>query len=56
MSCAGLLPIMTLARQTQLSDLLADKVLITTPNVASGAANLAPKLTTVIAAMCAGAD
>lgn len=55
-SCAGLLPIMTLADQTGLSNLLADKVSITAPKVASGAANLAPKLTTLIAAMCAGAD
>jgi hypothetical protein len=55
-SCAGLVPIMALARQTQLMDLLADKVAITTPKIASGAANPAPKLKTLIAAMCAGAD
>lgn len=54
-SCAGLLPIMALADQTGLTCLLADKVSITTSKVASGAANLAPKLTTLIAAMCAGA-
>lgn len=54
-SCAGLVPIMALARQTQLMDLLADKVAITTPKIASGAANPAPKLMTLIAAMCAGA-
>jgi hypothetical protein len=55
-SCAGMLPVMTLADQTGLTNLLADKVSITTTKVASGAANLAPKLTTLIAAMCAGAD
>jgi hypothetical protein len=47
---------MTLADQTGLNDLLAGKVSITAPKIASGAANLAPKLTTLIAAMCAGAD
>ena len=47
---------MALADQTGLTGLLADKVAITTTKVASGAANLAPTLTTLIAAMCAGAD
>ena len=55
-SCAGLLPIMALADQTGLRELLADKVSIAAPKITSGAANLAPKLTTLIAAMCAGAD
>lgn len=55
-SSAGLVPVMTLADQTGLTELLADKVAVTTTEVASGAANLAPKLTTLIAAMCAGAD
>jgi len=55
-SCAGLLPIRTLADQTGLADLLADKVSLTAPKIASGVANLAPKITALIAAMCAGAD
>lgn len=55
-SCAGLLPIMALADQTGLRELLAAKVSIATPKITSGAANLAPKLATLIAAMCAGAD
>lgn len=55
-SCAGLVPVMTLATQTGLPELLADKVCIPTPKIASGAANLSPKLTTMIAGMCAGAD
>lgn len=55
-SCAGLLPIMALADQTGLTELLAAKVSIAAPKITSGAANLAPKLATLIAAMCAGAD
>lgn len=55
-SCAGLVPVMTLAEHTHLPDLLSEKVSITTAKVASGAANPAPKLLTLIAGMCAGAD
>ena len=55
-SCAGLVPVMALATQTGLSALLADKVHIATPRIKSGSANPSPKLTTVIAGMCAGAD
>ncbi|QFS94634.1 hypothetical protein FIV07_28065 (plasmid) [Mycobacterium sp. THAF192] len=55
-SCAGLVPVMALATQTGLSDLIAGKVRITEPRITSGAANPAPKLTTVVAGMCAGAD
>ncbi|CAN5815725.1 hypothetical protein BH10ACT9_BH10ACT9_06260 [soil metagenome] len=55
-SCAGLVPVMTLASQTGLSDLIASKVHIIEPRIKSGSANPAPKLTTVIAGMCAGAD
>src|SRR5690606_41108913 len=47
---------MTLAEHTHLPDLLTEKVSITTTKVTSGAANPAPKLTTLIAGMCAGAD
>ena len=55
-SCVGLVPVMTLASQTALPDLLAEKVHIAEPKVKSGSANPAPKLATLIAAMCAGAD
>ena len=55
-SCAGLVPVMTLAEQTGLPRLLADKVHIAEPRIKSGSANPAPKLATLIAGMCAGAD
>jgi hypothetical protein len=55
-SCAGLVPVMALAAQTGLPALLADKVHIAAPRIKSGSANLAPKLATLIAGMCAGAD
>jgi hypothetical protein len=55
-SCAGLVPVMTLAEQAGLSGLLGQKVHISKSRIRSGAANAAPKLVTLIAAMCAGAD
>ena len=55
-SCAGLVPVMTLAEQTGLIELLDSKIHIAEPRVPSGSANTAPKLATVIAGMCAGAD
>jgi hypothetical protein len=55
-SCAGLVPVMTLATQTGLLQLLTDKVHIAQPRIKAGSANPAPKLSTVIAGMCAGAD
>jgi hypothetical protein len=55
-SCAGLVPVMTLAEQTGLGRLLGEKVCIAVPRIKSGAANPAPKLATVVAGMCAGAD
>jgi hypothetical protein len=55
-SCAGLVPVMRLAEQTGLGRLLDEKVYIAAPRVKSGAANPAPKLATVVAGMCAGAD
>jgi len=55
-SLAGLVPVMALAEQTGLSSLLASKIRILQPRIKSGAANPAPKLATVIAGMCAGAD
>lgn len=54
-SCAGLVPVMTLAKQTRLTDLLAEKVSITATKITSGAANPAPKLATLIAG-CAWAQ
>ena len=50
-SCAGLVPVMTLAAQTGLPTLLADKIDIAVPRIKSGSANPSPKLTTVIAGM-----
>ena len=55
-SSAGLVPVMTLAEQTGLRRLLDEKVRISVPRIKSGSANPAPKLATVVAAMCAGAD
>jgi hypothetical protein len=55
-SCAGLVPVMTLAEQTGLRRLLDEKVCIDAPRIKSGSANPAPKLATVVAAMVAGAD
>lgn len=55
-SCAGLVPVMALAEQAGLSALLADKIHIAEPRIKSGSANPAPKLATLIAGMCAGAD
>ncbi|TMS44547.1 IS1380 family transposase [Mycobacterium sp. DBP42] len=55
-SCAGLVPVMTLATQTGLSQLLEHKVHFACERIKSGAANPSPKLTTLIAGMCAGAD
>lgn len=53
-SCAGLVPVMQLAEQTGLRQLLADKVRLNTSKIPSAAANPAPKLATVVAGMCAG--
>ena len=55
-SYAGLVPVMSLAAQTGLSRLLTEKVHIAVPRIRSGSANPAPKLTTLIAGMCAGAE
>ena len=48
-SCAGLVPVMMLAEQTRLPELLGEKVHIAEPKIKSGAANPAPKLATLIA-------
>src|SRR4249919_4295753 len=55
-SDAGLVPLLGLAVQTRLPEIIAAKVSITTSRIKSGAANPAPKLLTVIAGMCVGAD
>jgi hypothetical protein len=55
-SYAGLVPLLGLADQTRLPEILAQKVSIKTPRIKSGSANPAPKLLTVIAGMCVGAD
>jgi hypothetical protein len=55
-SCAGLVPVLTLAEQSGLSRLLGEKVHIAEPRIKSGAANPSPKLVTVVAGMCVGAD
>ena len=55
-SHAGLVPLLGLAEQTRLPEILAETVSITTSRIKSGAANPAPKLLSVIAGMCAGAD
>ena len=55
-SCAGLVPVMGLAEQTGLAELLGEKVHIAETRIKSGSANPAPKLATLIGGMCAGAD
>jgi len=55
-SCAGLVPVMTEAEQTGLIELLDNRIHIAEPRIASGSANPTPKLITVVAGMCAGAD
>lgn len=55
-SSAGLVPVMRLAQQTGLLNMLDEKVQILAPRVKSGSANPAPKLATVVAGMVAGAD
>src|SRR6476620_5757310 len=55
-SDAGLVPLLGPAEQTGLTEIIAEKVSIKAPRIKSGSANPAPKLLTVIAGMCAGAD
>lgn len=55
-SHAGLVPLMALAEQAGLSRLLGEHVRFSSERVRSGAANAAPKLTSIIAGMAAGAD
>lgn len=55
-SHAGLVPVLQLAEQAGLSQLLDEHVRFVDERVKSGAANPTPKLTSIIAAMAAGAD
>ncbi len=54
-SHAGLVPLLGLAQQTRLPQIIAKKVSIKTSGIKSGAANPVPKLLGVIAGMCDGA-
>lgn len=55
-SCAGLVPVMGLAEQAGLSELIGQRVMFKTSRVASAGVNPAGKLTSIIAGMAAGAD
>ena len=55
-SCAGLVPVMGLAEQTGLAELIGDRVQFKASKVASAGVNPAGKLTAIIAGMVAGAD
>lgn len=55
-SCPGLIPVMALAEQVDLSQLLDDHVRFTDERICSGGANPAGKLTAVIAGLAASAD
>lgn len=55
-SVAGLVPVMALAEQAGLSELITERVSLGSVRVASAGANPAAKLTSIIAGMAAGAD
>jgi hypothetical protein len=55
-SAAGLVPVLELAEQAGLSQLIAEHVDLPSTRVASGAVNPVGKLTSIIAAMACGAD
>jgi hypothetical protein len=55
-SYAGLVPVMALAQQAGLSELISGRVAIGATRVKSAGANPAGKLTSIIAGMAAGAD
>jgi hypothetical protein len=55
-SHAGLVPVLGLAEQTRLPEIITEKVSIKTSRIKSGAANPMPKLISVMAGMCSGAD
>lgn len=55
-SCAGLAPVMGLAEEAGLSELIAERVHVDAARVASAGVNPAGKITSIIAGMAAGAD
>jgi hypothetical protein len=55
-SAAGVVPVLELAEQTGLSELISEHVDLPSTRVKSGAVNPAGKLTTIIAGMMCGAD
>ncbi|TDO51631.1 hypothetical protein EV643_103370 [Kribbella sp. VKM Ac-2527] len=55
-SCAGLVPVMTLAEQAGLSELVAERVGLGATGVKSAGVNPAGKVTSVVAGMAAEAD
>jgi hypothetical protein len=55
-SCAGLVPVMRLAEDAGLGDLVADAVDIADPPIPSSGVNPAGKISSVVAGMAAGAD
>jgi len=55
-SCAGLVPVMALAEQTGLSELVSGKVAFKATSVKSAGVNPAGKITSIVAGMAAGAD
>jgi hypothetical protein len=55
-SYAGLVPVLGLAEQTRLPEIIDEKVSIKAPRIKSGSANPVPKLLSVLAGMCSGAD
>jgi len=55
-SCAGLVPVMALAEQAGLTELITERVKVASNRVASAGANPAGKVTSIIAGMAASAD
>jgi DDE family transposase len=55
-SCAGLVPVLALAEQAGLSELVSSKVAINRTAVKSAGAHPAGKITSIVAGMAAGAD
>jgi hypothetical protein len=55
-SSAGLVPVMALAEQAGLSELVAERVSVASTRVASAGVNPVGKLTSIVAGMVAGAD
>ncbi|EUA24772.1 transposase DDE domain group 1 family protein [Mycobacterium xenopi 3993] len=56
LSAAGLVPVLELAEQTGLSELINERVDLPSTRVKSGAVNPAGKLTSIVAGMMCGAD